>query len=235
MWFPMQVGSDEKRYAWQDEGLTRFNQAQAMREYFKGYDLERIARGRYLNLARANGEVELMRHGDLYPTGTPAYGIASYDKMATNLASLRTILGDEHFLRTYREYAKRWLGKHPTPYDLWNTFNDLAGTDLSWFWRTWFFETWTLDHAVAEVRDGSGGTEIVIEDRGLAPMPARVVVTREGGRSERLEVPVQVWLRGARRHVLRVSNAPRVMQVEIDPDDRFPDVDRANNRWQRQQ
>ena len=91
MWFPMQVGSDEKRYAWQDEGLTRFNQAQAMREFFNGYDLlgQGGVRGGYLGLARSGDEVELMRHGDLYPTGTAAYGIASYSKMALNLHALR--------------------------------------------------------------------------------------------------------------------------------------------------
>ena len=57
MWFPMQVGSDERRYAWQDEGLTRFNQAQGMQAFFKGYDRERISRENYLDLARTDGEV----------------------------------------------------------------------------------------------------------------------------------------------------------------------------------
>jgi len=240
MWFPMQVGSDEKRYAWQDEGLTRFNQAQAMREFFNGYDLERIARGQYLDLARRSegvstpgtqGEVELLRHGDLYPAGSPAYGIASYAKMATNLAALRALVGDDVFLRAYREYGRRWVNKHPQPYDLWNTFNDVTGQDLGWFWRTWFHETWTLDQAVAGVEIGGDSVAIVIEDRGLAPMPARVAVTREGGAVERVEVPVAVWLAGARRHTLRVAGTPHVTRVEIDPEQWFPDIDRGNNAW----
>jgi hypothetical protein len=236
MWFPMQVGSNERRYAWQDEGLTRFNQAQAMREFFNGYDLERIARNQYLALARRGGEyeggeVELMRHGDLYPPGTPAYGIASYAKMATNLAALRALLGDETFLRAYREYGRRWVNKHPQPYDMWNTFDEVSGQDLSWFWRTWFYDTWTLDHAVAEVREAGDSVAVVVEDRGRAPMPARLVVTREGGTTQRLEVPVSVWLGGARRHTLHVAARPRVTRVEIDPEERFPDIDRSNNRW----
>jgi len=236
MWFPMQVGSNERRYAWQDEGLTRFNQAQAMREFFRGYDLERIARNQYIDLSRrggeyAGGEVELMRHGDLYPPGTPAYGVASYAKMATNLAALRAVLGDQTFLRAYREYGRRWVNKHPQPHDMWNTFEDVSGQDLSWFWRTWFYETWTLDQAVGDVREAGDSVSIVVEDRGLAPMPARVVVTREGGAAERHEVPVGVWLAGARRHTLRVAASPRITRVEIDPEERFPDVDRSNNRW----
>ena len=237
MWFPMRVGSDEKRYSWQDEGLTRFNQAQAMQEFFAPYDRERLSRENYIALARQGsaseagsvGEVELMRHGDLYPIGSPAFGIASYDKMATNLVALRAVLGDSVFLRAYREYGRRWLEKHPQPYDLWNTFEEISGRDLSWFWRTWFFETWTLDQALVSARRTGGEVEIVIEDRGLAPMPVRLAITRAGGAVERREVPVEVWLNGARRHVLRVPDEPAVQRVAIDPEERFPDVDRSNN------
>ena len=233
MWFPMQVGSDERRYAWQDEGLTRFNQAQAMREFFRGYDLEGIARDQYLDLARAGGEVELMRHGDQYPHGTAAYGIASYAKMATNMAALRALVGDERFLRAYREYGRRWINRHPQPYDLWNTFEDVTGEDLDWFWRTWWYETWTLDQAVGAVSAAGDSVSIVVEDRGLAPMPARLTITREGGAVERVEVPVERWLAGARRHTVRVGPSPAVARVEIDAERRFPDADRANNLWVR--
>ena len=233
MWFPMQVGSDERRYAWQDEGLTRFNQAQAMREFFRGYDLEGIARDQYLDLARDGGEVELMRHGDQYPHGTAAYGIASYAKMATNMAALRALVGDERFLRAYREYGRRWINKHPQPYDLWNTFEDVTGEDLDWFWRTWWYETWTLDQAVGAVSADGDSVSIVVEDRGLAPMPARLTITREGGAVERVEVPVERWLAGARRHTVRVAPSPAVARVEIDAERRFPDADRANNVWVR--
>lgn len=177
--------------------------------------------------------MELLRHGDRYPPGTAAYGVASYAEMATNLASLRAVLGDETFLRAYREYGRRWVNKHPQPYDMWNTFDAVSGQDLGWFWRTWFYETWTLDQAVAAVRDAGDSTEIVIEDRGLAPMPARLAVTRDGGATERVEVPVGVWLAGARRHTVHVAGAPRVVRVEIDPEERFPDADRGNNRWER--
>jgi hypothetical protein len=231
MWFPMQVGSNETRHAWQDEGLTRFNQAQSMREFFRGYDLERTVRGAYLALARSSDEVELMRHGDLYPASTAAYSVASYQKMATILVMLRAIVGDDTFLRAYREYGQRWLGKHPTPYDFFNTFNDVTGRDLSWFWRTWFYETWTLDQAIAGVRAAGDSVEIVVADRGLAPMPARLTITRQGGRVERVEIPVDVWLRGQRRASVRVARAPEVVRVELDAEDVMADIDRSNNRW----
>jgi peptidase M1-like protein len=231
MWFPMQVGSDEKRYAWQDEGLTRFNQIQGMQEYFKGYDRLSISRNNYLAIARTDFEEPLMRHGDYYQYGTAAYGVASYDKMALNLEMLRALLGEATFMRAYREYGRRWLNKHPTPYDMWNTFEEVAGRDLDWFWRTWWYETSTLDHAIGGVRTTPSGLEIDVEDRGTAFMPTRVAVTRADGSVERAEVPVEIWLDGTRRHTLRLRRSPSVTKVEIDPDRRFAYLSRERHRW----
>jgi hypothetical protein len=233
MWFPMQVGSDEKRYAWQDEGVTRFNQAQAMQAYFPGYDREALSRANYLRIAGTDGEYPLMTHGDRYPYGTPAFGVASYDKMALNMRMLRAMLGDEVFMRAYRGYGLRWTGRHPTPYDFWNAFNDLTGRNLDWFWRTWWFETWTLDQAIGAVAPQGSALAVTIEDRGLAPMPVHVAVTRTSGAVDRYVVPVETWLTGARRHTMAIPDAATVQRIEIDPDNAFPDVDRANNRWQR--
>jgi hypothetical protein len=232
MWFPMQVGSDEKRYAWQDEGLTRFNQIQAMQEYFKGYDRLSLSRNNYLNIARTDDEEPLMRHGDHYRYGTAAYGIASYDKMALNLEMLRALLGEETFMRAYREYGRRWVNKHPTPYDFWNAFENVAGRDLDWFWRSWWFETWTLDHVLAGVRATSGGVEIDVEDRGSAYMPTRLTITRADGSVEQAEVSVDVWLGGTRRHTLRLRGSPAAVKVEIDPGWRFAYLSREHHRWE---
>jgi hypothetical protein len=231
MWFPMQVGSDERRYAWMDEGLTRFNQAQGMQDFFRGYDREALARASYLSLARTDDEVPLMRHGDLYPVDTRAYATATYDKMATNMIALRGLLGDEVFMRCYHEYGQRWLNRHPTPYDFWNTFDYCANRDLAWFWRTWWYETWTLDQAIATVENEGSGLRVTIEDRGTAPMPVRLTVTRAGGATERLTIPVDAWLAGARRTSALVANGATVTAIEIDPRQVFPDVDRSNNRW----
>ena len=53
---PRRAGSDERRFGWQDEGLTRFNQAQGMRAFFHGYDRERLSRDAYLAFARTGCE-----------------------------------------------------------------------------------------------------------------------------------------------------------------------------------
>lgn len=236
MWFPMMVGSDEKTYAWQDEGLTTFNTDRGMWEYRGSRadaDAYRGTRQGYVGFTRSGQEVELMRHGDLYPPLTAAYGVASYPKMATNTASLLALLGDSTFLRAYREYGRRWMYRHPTPWDFFNTFNDVTGRDLSWFWRTLWYETWTLDQAIGSVTPDGDALVVTVEDRGWAPMPARVVATRADGTTQTFELPVETWLAGATRGTVRIPNGATVTRIEIDPEQRFPDVDRANQVWRR--
>jgi Peptidase family M1 domain len=233
MWVPMIVSVDERRYSWLDEGMTTFHEAQARKDTFPGSAAEMEDRTSYLNTARAGAEGEIMRRSDFHYTGG-AFGTASYPKPSTNFVSLRGLLGEATFTRAWQTFQQRWAWKHPYPWDFFNTVEEVSGQELDWFWRTWFYETWTLDQAVAGVTEARGGATITIEDRGLAPMPARVTVTRENGDTQRLEVPVQTWLEGRRTATLTLPAASSpVIRVEIDAENAFPDIDRANNLWTR--
>jgi peptidase M1-like protein len=232
MWFPMIVGSDEKRYAWMDEGLTQFDQSQSMGDFFKGFDDEARNRKSYLDMAEMGNEVELMRHGDRYPSYA-SYGVASYYKPASVLVALRGVLGAEMFHKAFLEYIRRWGYKHPSPYDFFHTFEDVSGKDLSWFWRTWFFETWKLDQAIDTVTTTGDSLEIAIENRGRAPMPVFLTVTRANGRVDQIIIPVEVWFAGDRRYAIRVAREPMVKSIEIDTGKELPDLDRSNQVWPR--
>ncbi|HEU5041624.1 MAG TPA: M1 family metallopeptidase [Gemmatimonadales bacterium] len=232
MWFPMMVGSDEKRFAWMDEGITQFNQSQAMPDFFKGFDDEARNREPYLSLAETGAEIELMRHGDRY-SNYNTYGTATYYKMATVMVALRGVLGEATFDKALREYGRRWEFKHPMPQDLFNTFEDVSGQDLSWFWRTWFYETWKLDQAIDTVNTVGDSLEVVVSNRGKAPMPVLLVVTRAAGSADTVTVPARLWLDGTKRTTIRVAKEPAVKSIEIDPGREFPDVDRGNQGWPR--
>jgi hypothetical protein len=231
MWFPMQVGSDEKSHAWQDEGFTQFDASQGMDSLYASAREEAQNRQIYLFWARLGNEVDLMRHGDLYPLNSPAFGIASYMKTATILGMLRSMLGVETFMTAYRGYGRRWQYRHPQPEDFWYSIDDLSHRDLWWFWRTWFYETWTLDQAVGSVTRNGATTEISIADRGLAPMPVPLAITRADGSVERRTIPVDVWLGGRNRTTVSVPTGAGVTGVVIDPDGLYPDTDRGNNAW----
>lgn len=232
MWFPMQIGTDEKRYAWYDEGLASYFETRAARDQFGAAAGEPSVTGfrNYLRAAGTNVEAPLMLHADEYPSQA-AYVIASYEKPVAIFRALRGVIGDSAFMRGLRDHRSRWLNRHPTPYDLWNTFENASDRNLDWFWRAWFYETWTMDLAIAGGSVVGDSLQIEIERRQPAPMPAILLVKREGGREDRVTVPATVWLSGATRHVVRLVASPRVLSVELDPDKVFPDVMRANDRW----
>ncbi len=232
MWFPMMVGSDEKRYAWQDEGMAQFFQAAAIREEFPTADDEGESRRNYVEAVRYIGETELMRHGDRYPNYTE-YGVASYFKAATALVALRGVIGDSTFARALREYGRRWIYRHPTPLDFFETVNDVAQQDLDWFWRSWYYETWKLDLAIDNAMIVGDSLDVQIENRGRVPMPVLLVAQNQKGERTRVTVPVDVWLSGTKRATVRMAIPTGFTRVEIDPDEQFPDLDRTNNTWPR--
>ena len=85
-----------------------------------------------------------------------------YDKTAQILSALRGMLGEETFHRAFREYGRRWIGRHPYPYDFFNTIENVSKQDLGWFWTSWFFEAWSLDQAIASVKQEGDSVEITI-------------------------------------------------------------------------
>lgn len=233
MWIPMVVGTNEKRYAWMDEGSTTFLENQSRYEYWPGTDAHEETREGYLRLARARGEEPLMRHGDYYESGA-AYGVASYDKPSTLLVTLRALMGEDVFLPAYRAFIRDWAYRHPTPWDLFNTFERESGLELDWFWFAFYYETWRVDQAVVDVESDGGATVIQLEDRGFAPLPVQVRIELASGSVLEREIDVDRWLRGENRAEIRIpAAAGQVVRVEVDPDARVPDLDRENNVWVR--
>ncbi len=231
MWIPMVVGTNEKRYAWMDEGTTTFLENQSRYEYWPGTEAHALERENYLAAARAEAEEPLMRHGDYYEAG--GYGVASYAKPSSLLVTLRGLLGEETFLRAYRSFIGDWAYRYPTPWDLFNTFEREAGLELDWFWQSFFYETWRVDLAVTEVETGPSGSVIRIRDLGTAPAPVLVQVETASGTTLDREITVERWLGGDTEVEIRVpAAAGPVVRVVVDPQAVLPDVDRSNNVWQ---
>jgi hypothetical protein len=239
MWFPMQVGSNETRHAWMDEGFTQYDVAQGMRVLYgeprqggRANDSEQGQRQTYLQPARAGSDAALMTWSDLFPSDL--YFTSNYNKTANVLVALRALMGKDPFHAALRGYGRAWLGRHPDPADFFNAMNTAAGKDLGWFWSTWFYNAWPLDQAIAGARIAGDSLEVTIEDRGLAPMPVRLAVTRKGGAVERIELPVERWLSGARVTTVRLASPATITSVQIDPEGVFPDIHPENQRWNSQ-
>lgn len=238
MWQPMMLSSNERRYAWFDEGMTTFNENNSRMEFHPGENHHLPDQRSYIQVAAAGQEGPIMRWSDFHYPG-PAYGVASYPKPASVLHALRGVLGEATFNRAFQEYFDRWAFRHPYPWDMFRTFEDVSGEDLEWFWRSWYYEStqdglWVLDQAVANVERVPGGaTRITVRDEGWVPMPVHLAITREGGEVIHEVIPVGRWLEGATEASITVPAGGAVTRVEIDPEQYFPDTDRSDNVWNR--
>lgn len=232
MWFPMIINTNERRYSWIDEGYTTFHTNEANMDFFGDQFSHDDVFSGYLQIAGSDMEGEIMRWSDYHYPG-PAYGVASYPKPASVLIALRGVLGEEVFNKAHREVVRRWNYKHAYPWDIMNTFEDVSGRDLSWFWRSWYYETWTLNHTIARVQEQQGNTVIRVEDIGEIPMPLTVEVTLRDGSTIRESVDVEHWLQGHATAEITLDGIIGVQKVVIDPESHFPYHYASELTWER--
>ncbi len=149
--FPMIVNSDERQWSWMDEGLNTFVEYLAEELWDNKFPSRRgpaWAIADYMKAPKEQLEPIMTNSENIIQFGPNAYA-----KPATGLNILReTIMGRELFDFSFREYARRWAFKHPTPADLFRTMEDASAVDLDWFWRGWFYSIEPCDIAIDTVR-----------------------------------------------------------------------------------
>jgi hypothetical protein len=242
-WFPMIVGSDERLFAWMDEGFNTFIDWFSFRGRYPD-DTTRIqalefgSMRAYQQFLRTYRGVEtpIMESQDRSPNGLMS-GWNAYGKPAVALHFLREQVVDSGaFDDAFREYVRRWAFKHPQPADFFRTMNGALGEDLSWFWRSWFVRSDHLDQSVDSVvqRDTVGQTltRVFLSNRLEMVAPVELTVGSSDGSSRTVKLPVEAWLRGQRTiWALLTPAAAKPVRIEIDPRGVYPDVDRSNNTW----
>jgi len=242
-WFPMTVGSDERRNAWMDEGFNTFIDTFESDEFEGGVygpkrDSEYAPGGgnpvdEILPLLADPAAPPIMTRADLI---SEKYRHAvTYFKAALGLRLLRDeILGPERFDAAFRKYTAVWAFKHPKPSDFFRTMDSEAGEDLSWWWRGWFMENWQLDLAVTGVayveNAPAKGARVTVETRDKLVAPTVVEVRYADGTVKRTAIPVEAWQLGG-KIVLRLEGGPAIVSVTVDPDHKLPDRDRSNNTF----
>ncbi len=174
--FPMIINSDERQWSWMDEGLNSYVQYLTQ----ELYDNKFPSRGGpawsivdYMKLPKDQLEPIMTNSENII-----GFGPNAYTKPATGLNILReTIMGRDLFDYSFKEYARRWAFKHPTPADLFRTMEDASGEDLDWFWRGWFYSIDPCDIAIDTVKHA------VYDASAAAPTP------RVGGMQRGLDKP----------------------------------------------
>ncbi len=211
--FPMIVNSDERQWTWMDEGINTFLQYLAEQEWEVDYPSRR---------GDPEDIVGYMRGGHQRPIMTGSeeilqFGNNAYGKPATALNILReTILGRQRFDFAFREYARRWKFKRPTPADFFRTMEDASGADLDWFWRGWFYSTDHVDIAIEDVelyKIDSGDPDEQAERKRQEKdrLEPNLTEQRNGGMKRRID-----WQPGLKDFY----NSPEYDELKVEEDDR---------------
>jgi hypothetical protein len=237
-WFPMMVGSDETAWAWMDEGVNTFITIFAAEHYDPASTERAEVRQAYRQYGRTTNlyAITMMDAPDGIAISGGQVGITGYRQPASALLGLRELLGHETFDRALTEYTRRWLFRHPSPWDFFATFEDVAGRDLDWFWVPWFYGPGIHDFAIedVEVHAMGGKNHIVatVRNEGTVLMPVRLVVTSADGERVAAEAPAERWFEGKRAIAVEAMVDGEVASVTLDPEGLFADVDPSDDVWE---
>ena len=226
-WFPMTVGSDERRYPWMDEGFNSFIDYGAAAEYFKGTaygdTVWREVLSTAARVAASHDEQPMIDK----PVEQRNLSWAAYQKPPLMLILLRdAVLGRPTFERAFRDYIRRWQFKHPQPADFFRSMSDVSGRDLDWFWREWVFTTAKLDQAVDSVAAHGDSTYVYLSNRGEMVMPVIAELHLADGSRVTETLPIEMWNLGS-RFLYRVGTKSPVVGIVLDPLRIYPDVNRG--------
>ena len=234
-WFPMIVGSNERKYPWMDEGFNTFINTMADKNFNKGEFDSKTPENRQWRSKYYFGDSAESIFTVPDVTNPRNLGIVAYDKPGMGLTLLReSILGEGRFDSAFSYYVHQWAFKHPTPYDFFHCIENYAGESLDWYWRGWFMNKWKIDFAVQDVsyikNMPGNGSIITIANLEKLPMPVTIEVTETGGKTGRIQLPVEIWQHGAIWR-FAYNSAGIITKVVIDPDKKYPDMNKANNTW----
>ncbi len=234
-WFPMVVGSNERKYAWMDEGFNTFIDNLAEADFnngeFKGYLARDLPFEQYFadTLVPVNSRPDAM--------GNKMVFVTQYLKTTYVLRLLRSnITCKERFDAAFKRYIHDWAYKHPTPWDFFNSMNNSLGEDLTWYWKEMFIENYKTDQAITSLdyinNNPALGANITIQNLEKGALPLNVEIVTSGGHKVVYNFPVEVW-EYSDKYVLKTETNEPIQSIVIDPNKIFPDINRSNNYWRK--
>jgi hypothetical protein len=231
-YMPFYMGINETRYGFMDEGwattyellIGRADLGSAKAENF--YRQFRI--NSWIHDPAQDEDLPIITPGDIL-TGA-GLGNNEYGKASLGYLAMKDLLGDDIFKKCLHVYMDRWHGRHPSPWDFFNTFNDASGQNLNWFWQNWFFSNNYTDLALEKVNRTKNGYTVLINNTGGLAAPVNLVVQYADGSTDTLHRSPSLWHTGARQATVNITTKKTIKSVALDGGV-FMDADESNNHF----
>ena len=223
--FPFYMGTNETKYGWMDEGWATMGEwlispmidSTIVDEYgVAGYE---NASGTEIDLPIAT--LTTQQHGT-------SMFINSYPKPAMGYMYVKDLLGDELFYKGLHNYIRNWNGRHPIPYDFFNSMNAGTGKNLNWFWKRWFFDSGVPDLAIAKLTEKGKLKQVLVESKGTKPLPVDLTVFYTDGTSERIHRNISVWEKGNKTFLVSFSSGKKIKSLMLGST-YVPDINKSDN------
>jgi len=217
-YFPFYMGINETRYAYMDEGwATTFEYLigiaehgkQAADDFYKKFRVNN-----YINDKSTEEDQPVISMSD--QVSGVGYGNNAYGKASLSYLALKDMLGDDLFKKALHHYMNTWNGKHPIPWDYFNSMNTGSGQNLNWFFQNWFFTNHYLDLTVGKVVSNKGKTNISIQNIGGFAIPFDVVITYADGKTETFHQTPAVWKMNQKEAMVNINSIKKIKSVMLD-------------------
>ena len=143
---------------------------------------------------------------------------------------LQNILGPEEFQKAIHEYVNRWQGKHPLPWDFFNTIENVTEKNLDWFWKPWFMEYGYPDLGLGKIQKRGINTSILVKKIGNMPVPVYLTLIFNDGEIEHIEKSATVWENDNQSVEIVIQSNKNISEIRLG-NDQIPDADRTNNDY----
>jgi Peptidase family M1 domain len=231
-YFPFYMGINEHRYGFMDEGWTT-----AFENMLAHHDMGKEKANMFFKQFRVNGWALNPSDETQVPIITPtnilsgqALGHNEYGKAACAYLALKDMLGDDLFKSSLHGFMDRWNGKHPLPWDMFNSFNNLSGKDLNWFWNNWFFTGNYMDIAIGNVSSKKKEHQIEIKNIGGNAIPFDLIVTYEDKTTETLHQTAAIWEPNQELAIVKIQNKKIIATLKLE-NDIYVDANKKDNDW----
>ncbi|KQB99573.1 M1 family metallopeptidase [Pedobacter sp. Hv1] len=233
-YFPFYMGINETRYAFMDEGWATTLEyligiaqhgKESADQFYKSFRVNK-----YINDKSAEEDQPIITMStQLSGSG---YGNNSYGKASLSYLALKDMLGDDLFKKALHTYMDNWNGKHPIPWDYFNSMNTGAGQNLNWFFQNWFFTNNYLDLRMIGIGKAPGYLPVRIENVGGFAIPFDVVVTFSDGTKQKEHFTPAIWKNGPKFISVRIKTptGKPIQSIHID-NGIFVDATPADNSW----
>jgi hypothetical protein len=231
-YMPFYMGINETRYGFMDEGWATTFELLIGREDQGTEKAEALYKqfrvDNWIHDASSEQDLPIITPGDIL--GGAGLGNNEYGKPSLGYLAMKDMLGDDLFKKCLHGFMERWHGKHPLPWDLFNTFNNVSGKNLNWFWDNWFFSHYYIDLAVKQLAANAQGYTLHINNVGGMATPFDVNITYTDGSTETLHQTPLVWQASQKETQVRISTKKKIQSLVVDGGI-FMDADTDNNVW----